>query len=219
VITVIPTCVDTERFLPLRGSLAPPSIRVGWRDRLVVVYTGAAGYWQHPESLVEFFSAVRQERADAAFLCLLRTGGEKMHRALDAAGLGEVSRVEEAVPLREIPRWLSQAAVGLVWYRPTFSRIGNFPTKLGEYLASGLPVIVGGATADSVEIVTRERVGVVVREFTQEAYREALGQVLALLKDPDIVSRCRRVAEGELSLRVGTERYRGIYRRLSERAR
>ena len=217
-ITVIPTCVDTERFRPLPGALAPEPSGPPWRDRLVFVYMGAAGFWQDPQVLAEFFGAVHQERADAVFLCLLRTGASEMRRTLERAGLAAVSRVEEAVPLRDLPRWLSAASVGVVWYRPTFSRIGNFPTKLGEYLACGLPVVVGGATADSVELVARERVGTVVREFSPEAYREAIAEAVGLAKDPDTAARCRRAAERYLSVQVGAERYAEIYRRLLGRA-
>jgi glycosyltransferase involved in cell wall biosynthesis len=216
-ITVIPTCVDTDRFrrpveAPRKVLVLPPP----WRDRLVFVYTGAIGYWQHPEALAQFFSVVRQERGDAVFLCLLRTGGTEMRRVLEKAGLTPWSRVEEAIPSADLPRWLAAATVGVVWYRPTFSRIGNFPTKLGEYLACGLPVVVAGATADSVDLVSRERVGAVVREFSPEGYREALMEVLALAKDPATASRCREIAERELSVRVGAARYRAVYRRLAE---
>lgn len=209
-ITVIPTCVDTDRFR--RPVEAPPQVLLPrWRGRLVFVYTGAIGYWQHPEALAQFFSAVRQERGDAVFLCLLRTGGTEMRRVLEKAGLTPWSRVEEAVPSADLPRWLAAATVGVVWYRPTFSRIGNFPTKLGEYLACGLPVVVAGAVADSVDLVIRERVGAVVRKFSSEGYREVITDVLALAKDPATASRCREVAERELSLRVGAARYRRVY--------
>lgn len=214
-ITVIPTCVDTRRFVPAAHGAVSEHVRAAWRDRLIFIYVGAAGFWQDPEALVRFFGTVAEQRADAAFLCLLRTGAADMRRVLVAAGLAPVSRVEEAVPSSDLPGWLAAASVGVVWYRPTFSRIGNFPTKLGEYLACGLPVIVAGATADSVELVWRERVGAVIQDFSPAAYRDAVAEAVALLKDPDTPARCRRTAERHLSLAVGEERYAAIYRRLS----
>jgi glycosyltransferase involved in cell wall biosynthesis len=141
-----------------------------------------------------------------------------MRAALDRAGLTDVSRVEEHVAPDDLPRWLGIPRVGIVWYRPTFSRLGNFPTKLGEYLACGLPVVIAGATADSVELVVREGVGVVVREFSPAAYRDALAGVLELAADRETPARCRRIAERELSLSIGAARYANIYRGLVERA-
>jgi glycosyltransferase involved in cell wall biosynthesis len=216
-IAVIPTCVDTERFHPTitaASDIAPP----GWRERLVFAYTGAVGFWQDPETLVDFLTATRRERPDAAFLCLLRAGAPAMRTALERAGLTGVSRVEERVAPADLPRWLGIARVGIVWYRPTFSRLGNFPTKLGEYLACGLPVVIAGAAADSVELVAREGVGVVVREFSPAAYRDALVAVLELVADRETPARCRRVAERELSVSIGAARYADIYRELVDGA-
>jgi glycosyltransferase involved in cell wall biosynthesis len=211
-ITVIPTCVDVGRFRRVDADTAP--LDAVWRGRLLFVYMGAAGFWQDPESLAGFFGVVERERPDAAFLCLLRTGAADMRRALQGAGLS-VCRVEEGLRPDDLPRWLSAARAGVVWYRPAFSRLGNFPTKLGEYLACGLPVLVAGAVADSVDLVVRERVGVVVRAFSPEAYREALAGLLELLDDADTPARCRRVAEQDLSVSVGSARYARIYRRLA----
>jgi glycosyltransferase involved in cell wall biosynthesis len=216
-ITVIPTCVDTERFRVM-STATSDFLSPGWGERFVFVYTGAVGFWQDPETLVDFFAAARRERPDAAFLCLLRAGAPEMRAALDRAGLTDVSRVEEHVAPDDLPRWLGIPRVGIVWYRPTFSRLGNFPTKLGEYLACGLPVVIAGATADSVELVVREGVGVVVREFSPAAYRDALAGVLELAADRETPARCRRIAERELSLSIGAARYANIYRGLVERA-
>jgi glycosyltransferase involved in cell wall biosynthesis len=210
-VTVIPTCVDVERFT--RDTGAPPPVFAPWRDRLIFVYVGAAGFWQDPRTLAAFLAVAREEREDLAVVCLLRAGAEEMRRALAGAGLDTISHVGENVRAAELPRWLSAASVGLIWYRPAFSRLGNFPTKLGEYLACGLPVVIAGATADSVELVTRERVGVVVRGFSPESYRDAITEIVDLLKDPQTATRCCEVAERELAVRVGVARYAEIYRR------
>ncbi len=100
---VIPTCVDVERFRPAADATLPPALSRDWRQRLVFVYTGAAGFWQSPESLADFFAAVREERADAVFVCLVRVGGDAMRRALARAGLEGASHVEEAMPPADLP--------------------------------------------------------------------------------------------------------------------
>jgi len=47
-------------------------------------------------------------------------------------------------PQRELPRYLKGLAVGLIPYKPSELTRNIFPLKLFEYLAAGLPVVVGG---------------------------------------------------------------------------
>jgi glycosyltransferase involved in cell wall biosynthesis len=104
------------------------------------------------------------------------------------------------------------------------SAAGVFPTKIGEYLAAGLPVVANKGIGDVEEILrgrgseTDGPVGVLVEEFTEEAYRRAVRDLLVLLEDPSIRERCRRVAEEQLDLeRIGWPRYRGLYERLAQK--
>ena len=54
-----------------------------------------------------------------------------------------------------------------------------------------------------------------LRDFTPDAYRAALPELLALLADPGTPGRCRAVAEEQLDLeRVGWARYRQVYQQL-----
>ena len=45
------------------------------------------------------------------------------------------------VPFGRVTDYLRAGDVGFIYYKITFSTIGRSPTKLGEYWASGLPVI------------------------------------------------------------------------------
>jgi glycogen synthase len=78
----------------------------------------------------------------------------------------------------------------------------------------GLPVVVNEAVGDLKEIIGTNGVGVVLSEFSEEAYDSALDQLETLWADPTLALRCRRVAESHFSLQLGVGRYWAIYQRL-----
>jgi len=126
-----------------------------------------------------------------------------------------------SVPAEALPAKLAGSQAGLSFRKPGLSALAASPTKVGEYLAAGLPVIASPGVGDTDALLTgheatgRAPVGVIVRRFSKEAYREAVLQLAALLNDPDTPKRCRRAAEEHLDLtRVGWARYRQVYNTL-----
>ena len=116
----------------------------------------------------------------------------------------------------EVPQYLRRARLGLSFRKPTFSQIAASPTKIPEYLAAGLPVVSNAGIGDTDELVEGGRVGVLVREFTREAYARAAEAALRLAAEPGVGRRCAEVARANFDLEsVGGRRYAEVYRRLA----
>jgi glycosyltransferase involved in cell wall biosynthesis len=81
----------------------------------------------------------------------------------------------------------------------------------------GLPLIATPGLGDVDEIVRAERVGVTVPAHTDEAYREAVSELLSLVGEPDLAARCRAAAERHYGLEAACERQLAIYRALKGR--
>jgi glycosyltransferase involved in cell wall biosynthesis len=202
-VDVIPTCVDVERFAS-RQELAPDDRR----DRpLTLVYAGSVGTWYPLDEILGFFGALRRAVADARLLILSGTPPEELD--VDAAGV-RVDRVAFAA----MPERLGDGDVGIALAPRSWANTARCPTKLGEYLASGLPVVVSAGLGDADTLVEAERVGVVVRELSPAGYARAVQALLQLVREPGLAERCRKVAERDLALAVGVERYDRIYRSL-----
>jgi glycosyltransferase involved in cell wall biosynthesis len=122
-----------------------------------------------------------------------------------------------AVPPSEIPAYLRRAKAGLSFIKPTFSKIASSPTKIPEYLAAGIPAISNAGIGDTDRTLLDDRVGIVLRDFSREAYEAAVVALLELLDDADLAARCRRSAYERFDLKkVGAERYRRLYQRIFE---
>src|SRR5262249_30056579 len=135
-VVVIPCCVDLDRFVtPNAWEMTPPP-----RSPRTLVYAGSIGTWYMLTEMLDFYRSIRAYDPDLRFLILNRGHHDVIAGAVAAARTEGVS-VMAATP-NEIPGHLSHAWAGLYFIKPVFSKKGSSPTKLGEYLAAGLPVIV-----------------------------------------------------------------------------
>ena len=199
--TVVPTCVDLERFRPPPDrAVARAALDLG--DGPVLIHLGTLTGWYDGPATLEVARAFL-ERAGGRFVVLTRDVAEA--RAL-VARAGVDALVASAEP-REVPRWLRAADAGLALVRPSPSKDASFPTKIGEYLATGMAVLgtpVGdvGALAD----------GVVLGLHQAGARADASAAWLAeAAARADRVPRARALAEATVGLEAGVEALGRVY--------
>jgi len=195
-IIVVPSAVDLTRF---RTS---PANQYRDSGRLRLVYLGAIGLRYLFHEAVRFAIVALQEVGDVHLRVMTRTDPVAVREVLDETGLRPRYWSLTSLPHSDVPDELAKHDAGLSFLTRGISEHGCSPTKIGEYWASGLPV------------VTEERVGVVVRDHTEPAYREAVFQLRNLLSDPDTRDRCRRAAERHYGLEEACQRQVRLYTEL-----
>jgi glycosyltransferase involved in cell wall biosynthesis len=204
-IASIPTCVDLGRFSPTEES-----------PKYHLVYCGSLGtvYWM--DGMVAFFRALRRRCPEARWLLVSQSDRSQLDSLCRKYGIpGDAYEVYRAAP-STVPGFLKQARFGIAFYREGVSSMGRCPTKLGEYLACGLPVVMNTAVGEWGELVEREGSGVLVAEDpTDVEFDRAAEQLLQLEQDvPGLGRRCRRLAERFFDLRQGAQQYVELYRQV-----
>lgn len=209
-VSVVPTCVDLTRF-------SPPEMRREAPDGApVIIYIGSAGTCYLMDQICHFVERARR-RFPGVRLIVLSPNQDEVAAAVQRTGLPLQTAIVRSVDHEQIPSYLAQAHVGLAFYKPAFARVGTCPTKIGEYLAMGLPVVINQGVGDTQEVLETHRVGVVLQEFSTQAYDSALDELERLWRDPELSKRCRQVAEQSFALQEGVDRYWRIYHRKSKR--
>ncbi len=214
-IEVIPCCVDFERFAETSTHAKDANRRSRGGDRFEVVYAGSLIGLYLVEEMGRFFAAIKRLRPEAFLRILSISPPEPAAAALQRAGLDRSDFEIGPVPPEGIPAYLRRARLGVSFRKSTFAQIGASPTKVPEYLAAGLPVVCNSGIGDTDEIVEREQVGIILREFDDDAYQRAAAQALVLTDDGEVRSRCERVAHQYFDLQtVGGPKYVKVYRQL-----
>jgi glycosyltransferase involved in cell wall biosynthesis len=214
-IQVIPCCVDVERFRGDTEAREEYRLKRRWEDRLVITYVGKLGTWYLPDEMARFFAIARNLEPRFFFQVLTQDDPSLIEHPLRAAGVSpEDYNVCYARP-EALPTILAASDAGISFIRATYSKRASSPTKIGEYLAAGLPLVMNSGIGDCDQMLNEHRLGAMIQDYSDSEYRRAAHELTALLAGNDTSRRCREFAEQELSLSsIGGPRYAAVYERL-----
>lgn len=209
---IVPCATNLDEFRPnlearqrIRGAL-------GVGDSRVLVYSGGVTGWYRMAEMATFFRVARRELADLHFL-VLSPQVEQARRVIEVAKIAEHATVLALRP-EQVPDHLAAADAGICFVGDLPSKRASSPTKYGEYLASGLPVVTNPWTGDASEL--RDEPGwILVDALTEDAYRLGARALASVLEQPnEAVRRARALAEREFGLDAAIACYDRLYRRV-----
>ncbi|MFL6216331.1 MAG: glycosyltransferase [Blastocatellia bacterium] len=209
-ISVIPCCADLSQY---EGATR----EVKSTGQLTLVYAGSLGRRYLLGEMIDYFKVLREKRPGSRFLLLTRADSAEAARAFAERGVDAASYAIIRATPAEMPARLRAADVAISFIKQSEATDAMSPTKIGEYLAAGLPV-VSTSGGDTEMVLESSRAGVVVDDLTRAAFDTAAEQLIALVDDPkrDARERCRNVARQFFSLSaVGGPRYVALYQSLA----
>jgi glycosyltransferase involved in cell wall biosynthesis len=214
-VSVIPCCVDTELFSPDK---IDPAERTSVRDVLgitasnrVVIYLGSVETRYRLSEMMAFFKRYCASEPAAKFLFITQSDPELVlaeARSLDIP----VARVAiTSAARKDVPFLISLADFGMLFLTPSYALKACSPTKLGEMMAMGLPVICNRGIGDTDLIVERHDAGVVIDRFGDVAWDEAIEEIRT---HPFVARNIIAGAKATFDLNAAISEYRRIYRAL-----
>lgn len=212
-VAVIPCCVDHQGFAALTAETrAAARARLNIEaDATVLVYLGSTGSVYLLPEMLRFFDRLRRVRPGAKFLFIGDHSAPDLIAEARAAGIGIVAdelRIQFAEHA-EVSFWLAAGDLAICLIVQQFSSLGVSPTKLSEYLACGLPVVVNDGVGDVSAIVGQLGAGAVLSTMSadeMDGVVARLDQILAI--DPvELRERSRQIHD----LPVALAKYRQVY--------
>lgn len=212
---VIPCCVDLASFKFSDDDRARRRAELGLADQFTIVYSGSLDGWYLTERMADFFAGFVRRNGAAHLVWLTNGSHDRVKELMQSRGISADRFSVLSVPSKLVPSYLSAADAGLAFIKRCISKLASSPTKNGEYLACGLPLIINAGIGDSDALVNQWNAGVLLEDFTEAEYTRIGTLIEAMAARQEARQSARAVAEQLFDLQtVGVERYAALYERV-----
>lgn len=216
-ITVIPCCADLSLFkMKSKADIEVHSLRIelGISDEAFVLsYLGSLGTWYMLEEMLDFFNELLKTHPQAIFLFITGDAPEMVFEKAALKGINQSSIRVKSARRNEVPIYASISSASMFFIKPLYSKKASSPTKMGELMSLGIPLICNSGVGDVASILKDGGNGIIIDDFNIEAYKKAILELPKVMNAlPDSTIAC---AERYYSLKDGVKKYNGVYAELT----
>ena len=216
----VPCCVSDDRFTSQKNMELTD-------NRLIFLYTGSLAHWQCGMEMIKLFSLLHQFD-DRCYLMLLipKPDQGKVIEWAVKFGLTDKAYYVAEVNHQDVPKHLYRGHLGLLLRRNDPVNEVSSPTKFGEYLAAGLPVLMTDCIGDFSRLAIAKNVGFIVPVTCldnekilsdPDFLRDIIQYAEQVRADRLIVStRCQTVAKETLSWESAVNDWIGAYKDVTQ---
>lgn len=202
-ISVIPTLVNCLRFRP--------SKRAAKQKIKNICFSGNILGWYDTDKIFEFcFQGVAQKRPFRYFFFAKDKNQQRIIQSR-TKNFPFKSIIIQRFPFQKIARNLSRMNLGVILIKPSQGKNASFPTRIGEFLASGIPVLASRGIGDLDKFIKKNQCGLLVHR-REEGFRKTFDSIEKIFSRNGNLEKCRQTALKHLSLTLGVKKILAIYK-------
>jgi glycosyltransferase involved in cell wall biosynthesis len=194
-ISVIPCCTDLSVFKPVKRDSS--SFTIG--------YLGSLGTWYLIKEMLVFFKKIKEIIPNSKFHFLTKDNPEIILSQCKNLGIELKNILIEESDIWNIPFKTRNWNLSLCFIMPSYSKIFSSPTKQGELMAMGIPIICNSGVGDVDYIVEKYNSGFILNDFNKINFDKILNTNLKKQK-------LKEGANQYFSLEKGVMSYEKIYK-------
>lgn len=195
--TVVPTAVDLNLF----------ALNSNFPKHPAALFSGTYNDYYDLDLSAQFIEELRKQiKIDVHWA--------RPHESNKAAiGVGESQVIPSTQ--REMPRLIPNYSFGVSVCKLDAgpSLTAAMPTKIGEFLACGRPIVVNKGLGDMDAFLSEFDAGVIL-DGTPSNLAESATKLISLISDPETPNRCRALAEKYFSMDIGARKYLELYSKM-----
>ncbi len=214
-VSVIPCSVDLDLFNPANVNKSEAEkfrSQMGLKTGdFIISYLGSVGGWYLVAEMMRFFKRLLQQIPDAKFLFISPDFHAHVKEIAASYDVPANNVIFAHAERREVPVFLSLSSYSLFFIKPCYSKLSSSPTKHGEIMAMGIPVITNSGVGDLSTIVKKYKSGFVADDFTDASFDGIIHQIEISTFDRNQI---RDGAEAYYSLEKAVVAYSVMYDRI-----
>jgi len=198
-ISVIPCCADTSLF----------EIKKRTTDQFTVGYLGSLGTWYMLDEMLVFFKRILEIYPEALFHFLTKEPASLIYDKAKELDISRSHFLIEESSRNNIPIKTKNWNFSFIFIIPSYSKKFSSPTKQGELMAMGIPIICNEGVGDVDKIVIKFNSGVIIS--TNEIANLNIQDILQKSFEKEQI---RKGGIEYFSLKKGVKMYLKIYDKL-----
>lgn len=213
-ITVIPCCADLNLFskknikqnqlIEIKKNLNIPE------NTFIVSYLGSLGTWYQTKEMLEFFQFLLKQKPESHFLIITHDNPDIIWNDVTKLGIDKNKITITSADRSEVPNLIALSDYSIFFIKQAYSKKASSPTKQGEIMGLGIPIICNSGVGDVDTIVNDSKSGFIIHHFTENEYQQVIDKIMInqTFNETDIINGAYKY----YSLENGIERYFEIYK-------
>jgi glycosyltransferase involved in cell wall biosynthesis len=215
-IEVIPCCVDTELFnIKNTDSKNKNEIKTNLgitNEKWVLGYVGSIGTWYMLPEMLDFFKVLKKYKPESIFLFVTNEPEVKIISLAIEKGIQREDIKVVGCLHKDVPTFISLFDISIYFILPAYSKKASSPTKQGELMAMGIPIVCNANVGDADKIITETNSGWVVSNFVDDEYEKITAKIF---NEPQ-PNKYEIIQHGirEFNLESGAENFKKTYEKI-----
>ena len=208
-ISVIPCCTDEDLFR--KENINPVRKEIGIKeDDFVISYVGSIGTWYMLNEMLDFFKELQKKRIDAKFLFITKDDPNPILNKVKEKSIDTSCIIIQPSSREMMPSYIGASNFSIFFILPVFSKKASSPTKMGEIMNLGIPIICNSGVGDVDEIMNQCMPELLVKGFTKNEYQRIIDLITNNYKPNE--KRIIETSHNYYSLEKGVQKYKQIYK-------
>ena len=203
-IFVIPTCANLNLFKKNNNNF----------DKLTLIHLGAIGSRYNFEKFLLLYQELKKEN-DLKILIINKNENEFIKNKLKINNINDNEYKILSLDYNEVGKMLLGNSIGVFFPIEGFYLKGYFPTKMAEFLSSGLPIITHEINNHVNNIIKDNKIGITLKNSSTLNDEEIIKINLLIKNINEFKDKCSKVAEKYFSSNSGSKIYDIIYTKLT----
>ena len=175
-------------------------------------YVGSLGTWYMGKEMIDLYAHLLKSRPQLRFLFLSHDNLSDIRKHAEHLHIPQSYIVQVGAERRQVPALMSLMTASVFFILPAYSKKASSPTKQGELMAMGIPIICNDNVGDTGDIIRKYEAGHVINTFDESAFNSVISNWDNLCKLNR--EKIRLGSEEYYDLAKGINSYQKIYSEL-----
>ena len=210
-IKVIPCCTDESLFQ--KKNIQNVRSELGFnKDDFIISYVGSIGTWYMLDEMLDFFKCLQIKKPNAKFFFITKDDTQLILEKVKSKKI-EISSIKIQPSSREMmPSYIGVSDFSIFFILPVFSKKASSPTKMGEIMNLGIPIICNSGVGDVDEIMEKSMPELLAKDFSNKEYERVIDLITNNYKPNQ--KTIIETSHSYYSLEKGVKKYKEVYQEI-----